>query len=202
MPEAYYAYDAGSFRMLVLDCNHLRFEERYEHYDAGNYFAHPEARAHVDPEQLEWFAAELRASSKPCLVFSHQGLSSGVGTTNQSAVNKIIDRENKRSRTSKVIACLCGHHHVDRRTDENGVPHLWINSASYHWVGAQYGRMADYQDPLYAFVTVDPGGLISIEGRRSEFVPPSPTERGYPRAAEVQPVISDFKVSFQSLPTR
>ena len=198
MEKAFYAFDAGAFQLLVLDCNHLRFGDRYEHYDSGNYFAHPEARTHVDPEQLAWFSEEIRTAEKPCLVFTHQGLSSGVGTRNQSAINELIVAENRRSSTPKVVACFCGHHHINKQTEENGVSHLWINSASYHWVGSDFGRMADYRDPLFAFVTLDPKGSIRVEGRRSEFVPPSPKERGYPRAAEVEPIISNFELSFEA----
>jgi hypothetical protein len=54
--------------------------------------------------------------------------------------------------------------------------------------------MAPYRDPLFAFATFHPGGMIEIEGRRTEWVPPSPKERGHPEADKLTPYISDRRL--------
>lgn len=197
MEQNYYSFDVGSFHFVILDCNYLKLENEYRDYAKGNYFQYPSARAHVSPEQLEWLRADLRNTDKPTLVFTHQGLAMDAGTRNQADVKKIIRETNQRGGPGRVVACFCGHHHVDRLTHEDAIPHLWINSASYHWVGPQYGRMAHYRDALYAVVTLTPGEGIHLDGVQSEFIPPSPAERGYPKADAVQPRIADRSLPFR-----
>jgi len=108
-------------------------------------------------------------------------------------VESVINEAN--AEATKVVACFCGHHHLDRYALKSGVHYVWINSISYNWVGEQYGRMAAYRDPLYAFVTFRADGSIEIEGRQSEWVPPSPAERGYPGSNRLATYISDRKLS-------
>jgi 3',5'-cyclic AMP phosphodiesterase CpdA len=197
MPKNYYSFDRGGFHIVVLDCNYLKLESGLVDYDRGNYFKHPSARAHVDPEQLAWLKADLDRTQLPTIVFSHQGLSPSGGAANRDAVRRVMTTALRANGTRKVVACLCGHHHVDRLTPDDGLPQVWVNSASYHWVGEQYGRMADYRDSLFAFVTLDPSGTIRLTGRTSEFVAPSPRDRGYPDWEKVQPRISDQVIRFQ-----
>ena len=102
-----------------------------------------------------------------------------------------ILRDAKRADAPGVVACFCGHEHLDRHRQKDGIHYVWINSASYYWVGSDYGRMAPYQDALFAFAVFDPAGEIRIEGRESDWVAPSPKQRGYPRAGEISATITD-----------
>ena len=95
----------------------------------------------------------------------------------------------------KVVACFAGHRHVDEYRLSEGVHYVTINSASFYWLGEEYGPGA-YRDPLYAVVTVRPDGSVQIEGKTSEFASPTPTERGFPGAARVSTKISDRLLHF------
>ena len=72
-----------------------------------------------------------------------------------------------------MILCLHGHNHHDGATEVDGVHYLQINSASYLWVGEEYGRMAPYADALFGFLTLDPAGTIRLLGRASTFRRPT-----------------------------
>ena len=37
-----------------------------------------------------------------------------------------------------------------------------------------------YKDPIFAIVTIEPDGILKIEGKSTEYVGPSPEEIGYP----------------------
>jgi hypothetical protein len=89
-----------------------------------------------------------------------------------------------------------------------------INSASYYWIGSRYQQVRyspeidkshpyikytiPYKESLFAIVTVDvANGILTIEGRSTEFVGPSPWEMGASReeleAPTLVPRISDWK---------
>ena len=75
-----------------------------------------------------------------------------------------------------------------------------MNSASYFYVGEGYGSdgsKAMYEDSIFAFLTLDPSGKISIEGRNSQFVRPTPMEKGHPDAPRLSASISDRSVGFR-----
>lgn len=193
MAARYSSFDRGGFHFVILDRNHLRTEDGDVPYAKGNYFAHPGARGHADREQLEWLKTDLEATKLPTVVLVHQG----VGMVDdlpesdpRAEIEGILHHANRDGR-ARVVACFCGHEHLDRYRQKDGVHYVWMNSASYYWVGSKYGRMAPYADPLFAFVTFDPNGAITIEGRASSFTSPTPAERGFPRADEVSASISD-----------
>jgi hypothetical protein len=113
------------------------------------------------------------------------------------AIEGIFDQVNQEVRRPGVVACFCGHHHMDRYNIKNNIHYVWINSASYYWVGDDYGRMAPYRDVLFTFITFR-DGLIEVEGRQTEWQSPTPHERGYPRADELNTYISDRKLRFEA----
>lgn len=185
--DNFYSFDAGGFHFVVLDCNYLHLDGQYVDYDTGNFYQHGSARTYVPPDQLDWLRTDLAATSKPTVVFSHQGIGSGWAggpTRNGAAVRAILTEANQEAGFAKVLACLSGHNHVDREDVIDGIRYIQVNSASYYWVGSDYGRMAHYRDPLFAFFTITAEG-IQIEGRESVFVSPTPAERGFPRAGEI-----------------
>jgi len=92
-----------------------------------------------------------------------------------------------------------------------------INSASYFWVGGNYKHNSyteeihksnpwiactcPYREPLFTTLTIDPAsGLVKIEGRKTEWVGPSPAELKFSEKAplsagkEIVPYISSRKI--------
>ncbi|MCH5599016.1 hypothetical protein [Niabella ginsengisoli] len=74
-----------------------------------------------------------------------------------------------------------------------------MNSASFYYTGDGFGSegpRAWYKDPLYAFVTIEPSGQIIIEGKQSQFMSPTPTDKKHPDAPRLSASISNRKESF------
>jgi len=197
MPSRYYSFDAGGYHFVVLDRNNLKTSDGYVPYAKANFYVDASIRAHADPEQLAWLQDDLSATHLPTVIFVHQGL----GMQNKAyapgdargAIETVFEQANRE--TTKVVACFCGHHHLDRYNVKKGIHYVWLNSASYYWVGEEYGRMAPYRDALFAFLTFHSDGWIEVEGRQTEWTSPTPHERGFPRAAELTPYISNRRLS-------
>jgi len=195
MAGRYYSFDRGGFHFVVLDRNNLKTPDGYVPYARANYFVDSNMRGYADPEQLEWLRNDLEAAQRPIVIFMHQGL----GMQNDAydpgdprgIIETILEQANRKSDRSKVVACFCGHHHIDCYNCKNGIHYVWMNSASYYWVGDRYGRMAPYRDSLFAFIQFHPDGWIEIEGRNSQWVSPTPAERGYPGAEKLTTNISN-----------
>ncbi|MCA8963300.1 MAG: metallophosphoesterase [Planctomycetes bacterium] len=195
MRARYYSFDRGGWHFVVLDRNHVRQGDVYVPYAKGNYFSAEGNLSHADPEQLEWLAADLRSTRAPTVVFVHQG----VGMSNdaypdddsRAPIEATLAAANRDG--AQVVACFCGHEHLDRHNHKDGVHYVWVNSASYYWVGAKYGRMAPYADALYAFVDLRDDCLV-LHGRQSQFVSPTPQERGYPQWQEVSAAQQDRRL--------
>lgn len=201
MPGRYYSFDLGGIHFVVLDRNNLKTDEGYVPYGRANFYVDAALRAHADPEQLEWLRADLRDTEFPVVVFVHQGLGvpeEAAGDPARVAIERILAERNRDAEGPGVVACFCGHHHLDRYAYKDEIHYVWVNSASYYWVGDAYGRMAPYRDALFATVSFFPDGQIEIEGRRSDWVSPSPDERGFPDAAGLTPYISDRRLSARS----
>ncbi len=199
MPARYYSFDSGDVHFVTLDLNYMRKDGVYVDFEKGNYYkAEMEDRDLISPEELEWLKKDLFEADKPVVIFSHQGLDEvwlGKGCPNRIEVRNVINEVNKRE-NGKVIACFCGHHHVDAYQKIDGVHYFQINSASYFWsdkVGHySNGHMVEYKDALFAFVTLDlDSGQIKMEGVKSEFLPPAPVSTDFDGADKVYPYISD-----------
>lgn len=197
MPSTYYSFDQGNVHFVVLDLNFMRKEGRYLDFEQGNYFkAKPEDRDLISPEQLQWLKEDLAKTEKPTVLFSHQGLDEvwlGKGCPNREAVREVIHEEQNRQ---KVIACFCGHHHVDAYEEIDGIHYFQINSASYFWSDTvnkySNGHMIEYKDALYTFVTLNLDlGRIEIDGVKTDFLPPAPTATDFKNADKVYPFIRD-----------
>lgn len=177
--------------MVVLDRNNLKSDEGYTPYDKANFYVDASLRGYADDTQLDWLRNDLTESSLPSVLFVHQGL--GLPTSMpeaSSAIEAVLEEHNSNVVNNKVVACFCGHHHIDRHMRKNDIHYLWINSASYYWVGEEYGRMAPYTHALYTFITFRSDGLIEVEACHADWVSPSPTDRGFPGAGELTPFIS------------
>ncbi len=199
MPSKYYSYDLGGVHFVVLDLNYFLKEGQYIDNDHGNYFQATMGvdRDLISPEELEWLRKDLASTQKPTIVFSHQALNDtwqGNACPNRKEVRAIFREANQDK--PKVIACFCGHHHVDEYQEIEGVHYIHINSAAYFWAEASdkysNGHMIEYKDSLYAFVTLDfDKGQLLVEGTKSEFLPPAPQPADFEGADKVYPYISN-----------
>ncbi len=196
MKERYYSFDLGGFHFIVLDRNNLKTPKGYVPYAEDNYNQFDEKfRDYADPKQLEWLEADLKKAQLPVVVFVHQGLGVQPQSEARGQIEGIFQKANSDGK-SKVIACFCGHQHVDRYAFKHGLHYVWLNSASYVWVGPEYGNLASYKDSLFSFIKFHENGLIEIEGRKSDWKSPSPQERGFPQAKTLTPYISDRQLKF------
>lgn len=203
MRNKYYSFDKGDFHFVVLDCNYILKDGKYIDYANSNYYIDQQSRDLINPEQVQWLKEDLAKTDKQTIIISHQAFDEiwdGWAVPNRHEVRKVIEDANNNTDFQKVIACFCGHHHVDDHSYINSVHYFQMNSASFSYVGDGYGSdgpRAVYQDPLYAFVTIDPAGTIHITGKESQFMSPTPTETKHPDAPRLSASISDRNVRFK-----
>src|SRR5699024_362518 len=115
MEQNYYSFDHHDFQFIVLDANYIKSNDQYLDYSHGNYFKYPQKNiGYVSDEQIEWLKAEISASDKKIVIFSHQSLEGiDFGVRNSTVIQKIIKNANKEAGFKKVMACMNGHHHLD-----------------------------------------------------------------------------------------
>lgn len=223
MERNYYSFDCGACHFVVLDANYMLLDGVYEDYAFGNYHKHREAINYLSQEQLDWLQEDLAATDKTTIIFSHQNLEGpyndfNYGIHNADAFRRIVAEANAAAGgdRNKVIACMNGHNHLDGVKVIDDVFYIHINSMSYFYMGREYKRIryseevserypilavsAPYRDPLYAIVTVDTlTRTLTIRGRETEFVGPSPLECGHKNSSGGHPVtalISNRKLRF------
>jgi 3',5'-cyclic AMP phosphodiesterase CpdA len=202
MLRNYYSFDVKGFHFVTLDCMHVRENGKIVDYVSGNYFQHSAEDINlVDPQQLNWLARDLKATSLPTIVFTHPCINAfwyaGAELT-RANVREVLTKVNEQAGWQKVIACFSGHHHVDHYSQFGGVNYLLVNSASYFWVGAAYGSLAKYRDPLFTFVTISADGSLTIEGKDSVFVPPTPIDLHFPEASRLTASIRTRDIQFRA----
>lgn len=189
MPANYYSFEKGDYHFIVLDAVSKQEKDR------------------MGETQLEWLENEIKNSTKPCIIFSHAGFDDAWDkdtAIDKPAVRKIVNDANNRASGKagkKVIAFFSGHHHLDEYTQIKGIHYFQINSASYYWIAGSTsfsnGNMAEYKDPLYAIVTLDPGKkALTLTGKKSSFLPPAPTKKTFKNAHKIAPKISDRKINY------
>ena len=150
----------------------------------------------VNDAQLEWLERDLAATSRPSVILIHQPIDAYDRHVRTAAkVRSVLARANATAGFRKVLAVFAGHAHLDYVKESDGIPHVQVNSASYHWVGgkrqhANYdaeiqkahpsvASTCPYKDPLWAVVAFDcEAGRIVIEGRKTDWVGPDPWELG------------------------
>ncbi len=198
MDKSYYSFDRGGFHFVVMDRNFLKTGEgAWTPYDKGNWYRKPAAqKSHTDGPQLEWLRADLAVTKLPVVVFMHQPVfltDTAEDLGNAREILALFDEANFRAdregRAGKVAAVFMGHDHDDRYGVRNGVHYLLMNSASYAYTrhGASF-----YRDPLFAFVTLDPKGKMTIEGRTSGYDEKTPDEVRAAIPARISPRVVGF----------
>ncbi|WP_339926452.1 metallophosphoesterase [uncultured Cyclobacterium sp.] len=212
MPNNYYSYDIKGVHFIVLDANFLCQKGEFIAYKNANFYVDDSLRTYIDDKQIEWFKADLATTKLPTIVLSHQSLwHHEWGVKNRLRIQEIMEAE-----AEKVICCFNGHNHIDFHRHLNGIDYIEINSMSYQWMGEKYSSLerfpkeqyekypnlphiAAYKDPLYAFVTIDPTGTLTVEGVRSQWMTPTPYDLGMKEAqygSVATAEISDYKVNF------
>ena len=216
MSKTYYSYDFQGFHFIILDANFLYQDGKFIDYHKSNFYVDANVRTYINHEQIEWFKADLGATDLPTFVLSHQSLwHYQWGVKNRLTLQKILE-----ANKNKVICCFNGHNHLDFHHHQNGIDYLDINSMSYQWMSDKYKsskrfskelydqykwlpNIASYKDPLYAFVSVNPRGTMSLNGVKSQWTYPSPYDMGMPRGFEgsiYTAEISDYKLNFLKKP--
>lgn len=174
MPKRYYSFDQGGYHFVVMDRNFLKKDDgTLVDYNTSNWGPLPAPkRSFTDKEQLNWLKEDLAAAKFPVVVLMHQPVFLSdyfdeIG--NADEILKIFDQANfnakKRGRIAKVTAVFMGHDHDDRYGERNGVHYFIVNSASYVY----QGRAHFYNESLFAFVTLDPKGEMTVEGRSTTY---------------------------------
>ena len=188
MERPYYSFDRGGYHFVVMDRNFIKRDDgTYADYAKGNWYHAPSPQiSFSDPAQLAWLRQDLAATAKPVVVFMHQPVfisDSFTGISNAKDILAIFDEANFAATQAgtgpRVAAVFMGHDHDDRYGERNGVHYFMINSASYAYnsSGAHY-----YRDSLFAFVTLDPVGRLTIAGRASAYrdTAPAATQAVFP----------------------
>lgn len=203
MPDRYYSFDKKGVHVIVLDGNDPGGEsEGYNRY--------------ISETQLSWIKENLRNTSLPTIIFSHQALDDTAGIENCDDVRKILEEARTSTGQKKVVACFCGHHHDDQAKEINGIHYIRINSASYAWLGSQFQHesysgdihqkfpwisyTAPYKEPLWAFIEMDLAkGRLIVKGKATSWVGPTPWELGVDKKTKdpnvCAPRISDRTLS-------
>jgi 3',5'-cyclic AMP phosphodiesterase CpdA len=179
----YYSFDMNNYHFVVLNAN-----ERSSLDPAKGY---PRSITH---EQLQWLKQDLDSTRNPVIIFCHQGIDNDMdGVIEGDQVRIIFERANQHAGFKKVRLVISGHHHEDYHNIYNGINYVQINSISYQFNHLKKGySFALTQTPLWALITVYSNGTIEVNGKKSSYIDPIPTNDlrdwdGYPTV----PTISD-----------
>lgn len=192
---AYYSFDMNGYHFVVLNGNERRKDDksRYPRY--------------ISEKQREWLRKDLNATKFPVVVFCHQALDVDVMSAIEEATltRLVFERANEDAGFTKVQMVFSGHHHKDFYNVINKIHYVQINSMSYYWMGDKYKRIrysaevdekhpsikmtAPYEDPIWAFLTIYPGGVFDIAGKKTQFLKPSPKEMGMGELERIYPVV-------------
>jgi 3',5'-cyclic-AMP phosphodiesterase len=201
MQSPYYSLELAGIKLLVLDGN-----ENGSPQPRGSY------PSYVGKLQQEWIRGELEKAEVPVLILSHQPIA-GIYTLD----NALEMQDLLAGFADKILLAINGHAHVDQYLEVKGVKYLHLNSASYYWVGEKlahksfpdkvHGKHPElaftcpYSESLFALLSIDlQQGQITLEGRKAEWIGPSPLELGYTILSEdeqrrhVLPELSSRKI--------
>ena len=109
--HSYYSFDHGGVHFVVLDSC---FRSDGVAYERKNF---KWTDANVPAEELAWLASDLKANTKPTIVFAHQRLDvkNNHGVKNQAAVREILES------SGTVRAVFQGHSHKNDLKEIGGI---------------------------------------------------------------------------------
>ena len=205
------AFEQGGVSFILVDACRYREGESEFDYDHGNYKRTKGDVPILSSEELSRLEAALSNAKHPAVLFSHQSLiESRTGIRNPEAFRAVLKKA-----PHGVLLAACGHEHVDRLEERDGVYYLCINSMSYYWAGekfahATYGEEIEqehpmlpmvfpYRDPLFAIVEITDEG-IAVRGTESEIVGTSPEALRFSKPGLVDPITASIKS--RVLPTK
>jgi len=188
MPARYYTKEVNGICFIVLDGN-----DKGSPKHKGGY------PAYINDEQKNWLQQQLKDINKPIIIISHQPLAGALAVDNAEEIQDILS-----SAADKILLAVNGHTHIDCQLQIKNINYVHINSASYFWVGSKYkhnsyseeihhthqwiSSTCPYQNALFTTLTIDPSlGVIHIEGRKSNWVGPSPKELNYEDETGIMP---------------
>lgn len=177
MPGRYYTKEVNGITFIILDGN-----DKGSPTHKGGY------PAFVNDEQFAWLEQQLQKATQPVVIVSHQPLAGAMAVDNADKIQELLAQH-----ANKVLIAINGHTHIDCLLTIKKVNYVHINSASYFWVGGNFkhnsysesihekypwiSSTCPYKESLFCMLSIDPlKGMISIEGRKSEWVGPSPAE--------------------------
>lgn len=110
------SFDRGGFHFILLDAC---FRSDGQPYGRKN---SQWTDANIPPEELEWLAADLKATDKPVIVLAHQRLdvSNNHGVKNNAEVRKLLEA------SPNVRLVLQGHSHRNDLNEINGIPYCTL----------------------------------------------------------------------------
>ena len=149
MKAAHDSFDHSDFHFVVLDAC---YRQDGVAYGRRNF---EWTDSNIPPAELKWLAADLKATSKPTLVFVNQRLdvSGHYGVRNATAVRKLLED------SGRVLAVFQGHNHVN--------DHKLIGGVHYCTLAAVVeGR--GQENNAYALVELYPDGSLRIDGFRKQ----------------------------------
>ena len=193
----YYSFDHKGFHFIVLFGNEKRDQNMDDHgHSIDEVRGYPRS---ISSEQKKWLEDDIEKTELPVILCNHHGLDTDLDVENGSLkdcilIRRILERANEKAGRQKVWLSISGHWHRDFYNYYNKIHYLQINSMSYQWLGQNYGleRMessvyekypwfkfvAPYNDPLWAVIELDPAGLITVRGKKSDWIGPSPRDMG------------------------
>ena len=147
--NSYYSFDSGNFHFVVLDSC---FRSDGEPYGRRNFeWTDP----NIPAVELEWLKADLTATSKRTVAFTHQRLdvSNHYGVKNAAEVRKVLED------SGKVLAIFQGHSHQNDHKDISGI-HYCTLVAMVEGSGAENNG--------YSAMSIADDGTIRIKGFRKQ----------------------------------
>ncbi len=201
MPARYYTKEINGVCFIVLDGNDKGSPTR-----KGGY------ASYINDEQKAWLQKQLNEINRPIVIVSHQPLAGALAVDNAAEIQGMLS-----AASDKILLAINGHTHIDCQLFIKGINYVHINSASYFWMGDKYKHdsyseeihkaypwiayTCPYQDALFTTLTINPSsGIITIEGRKSNWAGPSPQQLNYVDATgltvgkEIVPVISKRRI--------
>ena len=147
--KSYYSFDRGDFHFVVLDSC---FRSDGQPYGRKN--SHW-TDANIPAAELEWLAADLKASNRQVIVFAHQRLdvSDNHGVKNNAEVRKVLES------SEKVLAVFQGHSHQNDLKEISGI-HYCTLVAMVEGSGAENNG--------YSLMELEPNGTIHLTGFRKQ----------------------------------